>query len=122
MRLRAVGWGIFLAKASKVDVNGVLEAARRLGRQVSPAVVEHEVAERGYVPVFVDSTKIEVGCELFEGRAQLGHRADAAAALRVRRQALGFGPPASGRRPCGTRLAEADGVGFAPLLPKGTPI
>ena len=38
----------------EANLAGLLEAARRLAHRVAPAVVEHEVAERGFVPVFVD--------------------------------------------------------------------
>ena len=51
--------GEFLSKVSESDVEGLLEAARRLARQVASAVVEHEVEAGGFVPVFVDGTEIE---------------------------------------------------------------
>ena len=56
MRRRAAGWG-GLAKASESDVEGLLGAAMHLARRVAPVVVEHEAAERGFVPVFVDGTE-----------------------------------------------------------------
>ena len=56
-----------MAKGSEADLDGLLEAARRLAGRVAPAVIEHEVAARGYVPAFVDGAEIEVGGELFEG-------------------------------------------------------
>lgn len=115
--------GEFLAKACESDVWGVLEAARRLARRVAPAVVEHEVAARGFVPVFVDGTEIEVGGELFEGA---GRSYGAGRALLLHGAFVG-GLWASGRlHPGGVHAAhgwreqmESD---VAPLLPEGTPV
>ncbi len=115
--------GEFLAKASGSDVEGLLEAARRLARRVAPAVVEHEVAERGFVPVFVDGTEIEVGGALFEG-AGPSHGAERALLLHG---VFVGGLWASGRlHPGGVHPAhgwrgqlEAD---VAPLLPEGAPV
>ena len=59
--------GEFLSKVSESDVEGLLEAARRLARRVAPAVIGHEVEARVFVPVFVDGAEVEVGGELFEG-------------------------------------------------------
>ena len=53
--------GEFLAKGSEADLDGLLEAAWRLAGRVAPVVIEHGVAARGWVPVFVDGTEI-VGC------------------------------------------------------------
>ena len=46
----------FLSKVSESDVNGLLGAARKVAKRIAPAVIKHEVAERSYVPVFVDGT------------------------------------------------------------------
>lgn len=59
--------GEFLAKVSVTDVEGLLGATRGVAKQIAPAVIAHEVAEQGYVPLFVDGPEIEVGGELFEG-------------------------------------------------------
>ncbi len=53
--------GEFLAKGSEADLDGLLEAAWRLAGRVASVVIEHGVAARGWVPVFVDGTEI-VGC------------------------------------------------------------
>lgn len=58
--------GEWLARLRPVDVKGLWEAARRFAERVAPLVVAHEVETRGYVPVFVDATGIEVDGELFE--------------------------------------------------------
>ena len=50
--------GEFLAKGSEADLDGLLEAARRLTGRVAPAVIEHGVAAKGWVAVFVDGTEI----------------------------------------------------------------
>ena len=47
------------------------EVLRHLSALLAPAVVAHEVAEKGYVPVFVDGTGIEVDGRLFEHAARL---------------------------------------------------
>ena len=62
--------GEFLAKVSEPDVNRHLGAARKVAKRIAPTVIEHEIDERGYVPVFVDGTEIEVGGELFEGASR----------------------------------------------------
>lgn len=115
--------GEFLAKASGSDVDGLLAAARRLARRVAPAVVAHEVAVRGFVPVFVDGTEIEVGGALFEGAGR-SHGAERALLLHG---AFVGGLWASGRlHPGGVHPAhgwrgqmEAD---VAPLLPEEAPV
>ncbi len=42
-----------------------------MARRIAPAVIDHEIAEKGYVPVFVDGSGIEVSGECFEGAGQL---------------------------------------------------
>ena len=112
-----------LAKGSEADLDGLLEAARRLAGRVAPAVIEREVAARGWVAVFVDGTEIEVGGELFEGA---GRSQEAKRALALHGAFVG-GLWASGRlHPGGVHAAhgwreqmESDVV---PLLPEGTPV
>jgi len=58
--------GEYLARVDEAQVETLLAVARGLAGQVAPAVVEHEAAVRGYVPVFVDGTAIEVDGRLFE--------------------------------------------------------
>ena len=104
--------GEFLAKVSESDVDGLLEAARRVARRVAPSVVGHEVEARGYVPVFVDDIETEIGGELFEGAGcRYGTERAPAAARRTRRRPVGIGPSSSGRSRCGAQLAGTDGVG-----------
>ena len=115
--------GEFLAKGSEADLDGLLEAARRLAGRVAPAVIEHEVAARGWVSVFVDGTEIEVGGELFEGA---GRSWGAERALVLHGVFVG-GLWASGRlHPGGVHPAhgwrEQMETDVAPLLPEGTPV
>ena len=107
----------------KPQVKTLLAAARGLSAAVAPAVVEHEVATRGYVPVFVDGTAIEVDGALFE-KAARGYDGTRQYWL----HGVFVGPLwASGRlRPGGVDVAggwrrqlDAD---VAPLLPAGTPV
>ncbi|MCY4480031.1 MAG: hypothetical protein OXB97_09045, partial [Rhodospirillales bacterium] len=58
--------GAYLARIDEAQVETLLEAARSLAAQVAPVVVEHEAAVRGYVPVFIDGTAIEVDGKLSE--------------------------------------------------------
>ena len=58
--------GEYLARMDEGQVEALLAVARFLAGQVAPAVIEHEVAVRGYVPVFIDGTGIEVDGKLFE--------------------------------------------------------
>jgi hypothetical protein len=48
------------------DVKGLWQAARRFAERVAPLIVSHEVETKGYVPVFIDATGIEVDGALFE--------------------------------------------------------
>ena len=59
--------GKYLARSDEVQLGTLLEVARSLARQLAPAVVEHEAAVRGYAPVFIDGTAIELDGTLFEG-------------------------------------------------------
>ena len=115
--------GEYLARLEKRHVKTLLGAARRLSAQVAPAVVDHEVAARGYVPVFVDGTAIEVDGALFE-KARIGY--DGTRQYWLHGVFVGS-LWASGRlRPGGGDVAggwrgqlERD---VAPLLPPGTPV
>ena len=97
--------------------------ARRLAARVAPAVVDHEVAARGYLPVFVDGTAIEVDGALFE-KARVGydgtrqywlHGVFVGSLWASGRLRPGGGDVAGGWR----RQLERD---VAPLLPDGTPV
>ena len=63
--------GEFPARLTKRDVESLDGVLRHLSASLAPAVVAHEVSERGYVPVFVDGTGIEVDGRLFEHAARL---------------------------------------------------
>ena len=71
-------------------------------------IVAHEVETRGYVPVFINATGIEVDGQLFEraGKDWEG-RARLLAARGVPRRAVGGGPAASRRRASDAELADA---------------
>jgi hypothetical protein len=51
--------------------NSLLGVARSQATKVIDLVLEHEVQTKGYVPVFVDGTGIEVSGEYFEGAGKL---------------------------------------------------
>ena len=57
----------YLSRIDAAKVGALHRVARDLARQLAPTAVAHEVAERGYVPVFVDGSAIEVDGALFEG-------------------------------------------------------
>ena len=114
--------GEFLSRLTKRDVERLHGVSRHLAQCLAADVVAREVAEKGYVPVFVDGTGIEVSGRLFEHAAKLytGERGCWLHAVFV------GGLWASGRlRPggdvaCGFRGQLKRDV--APLLPKGTPV
>ena len=114
--------GEFLSRLTKWDVDELLEVSRHLARCLAPDVVEHELAEKGYVPVFIDGTGIEVSGRLFEHAARLytGDRGYWLHAVFV------GGLWASGRlRPGGDVACGFKGQlkrDVEPLLPKGTPV
>lgn len=59
--------GEYLARFGADEIAGLEEVVRDVSRSLAPSVVTHEVEERGYVPVFIDGTAIEVEGALFEG-------------------------------------------------------
>jgi hypothetical protein len=67
--------GEYLARFAAEDVAALLAVARRLSQAIAPAVIAHEVATHGYVPVFIDGTAIEVDGQLFE-RAAPGYNGE----------------------------------------------
>ncbi len=58
--------GEWLARLRTRDVKGLWRAARRFAERAAPLIVSHEVETRGYVPLFIDATGIEVDGALFE--------------------------------------------------------
>ena len=58
--------GEWLSRIGTADVKGLWSAAVRFAERVAPAIVEHELETRGYLPLFIDATGIEVDGALFE--------------------------------------------------------
>lgn len=58
--------GEWLARISPVDVKGLWKAATDFAGRVSPVIVDHELETKGYVPLFIDATGIEVDGRLFQ--------------------------------------------------------
>ena len=58
--------GEWLSRVGTDDVKGLWGAAVRFAERVAPAIVTHELETRGYVPLFIDATGIEVDGSLFE--------------------------------------------------------
>ena len=63
--------GEFLSRLTKWDVERLHGVSRHLARCLAADVAAPEVVEKGYVPVFVDGTGIEVSGRLFEHAAKL---------------------------------------------------
>ena len=59
--------GEYLCRFDSAEVAALQAVVRDVTRRLSPAVIAHEVERRGYVPVFVDGSAIEVDGALFEG-------------------------------------------------------
>ena len=115
--------GEYLMRFGPAEVDALVAVARSLTKQVAPAVIEHEVTHRGYVPLFIDGSAIEVDGALFEGAAR-GYNGEVQYWLHG--VFLG-GLWASGRlHPGGVDVAqgwrEQLDADVAPLLPKGTPV
>ena len=62
--------GEYLSRFTATEVAALEAVVQSVARQVAPAVIAHEVARRGYLPVFVDGSAIEVEGRLFEGAAK----------------------------------------------------
>ncbi len=58
--------GEWLGRMRAGDVKGLWRAAVAFAGRVAPAIVDHELAKRGYVPLFIDATGIEVDGRLFQ--------------------------------------------------------
>lgn len=63
--------GEYLGRFDDAACNSLLEAAMNQASQVIGSVIEHEVKTKGYVPVFVDGTGLEVDGQYFEGAGKL---------------------------------------------------
>lgn len=62
--------GEYLSRFGEGEVSALISVARQLSKAVAPEVIAHEVATRGYVPLFIDGTAIEVDGKLFEQAAR----------------------------------------------------
>ena len=114
--------GEFLSRLSKRDVESLHGVARHLAQCMAPDAAAHELEGKGYVPVFVDGTGIEVSGRCFEHAAKpcTGERGYWLHAVFV------GGLWVSGRlRPGGDVACGWKGQlkrDVAPLLPAGTPV
>jgi len=59
--------GDYLRRFSPAEIERLHDVSRQLVRQVAPAVIAHAQETKGYIPVFVDGTAIEVSGQYFEG-------------------------------------------------------
>ena len=68
--------GEWLGRLKPSDVKGLWRAAVEFAGRVAPAVIEHEARTKGYVPLFIDATGIEVDGQLFQwaGKDYAGNR------------------------------------------------
>jgi len=62
--------GEYLCRFTAEAVDALETVVQSVARQVVPTVIEHEVASRGYLPLFVDGSAIEVEGRLFEQAAK----------------------------------------------------
>lgn len=115
--------GEYLARFGEKQVTALRLCVHQLAQQVAPAIIEHQVASLGYVPVFVDGTAIEVDGRLFEG-ARKGYNGEPQYWLH---NIFVGGLWASGElHPGGVDVAKGWEAQLrqdvAPLLPSGTPV
>lgn len=64
--------GDYLARFNADAVKALYSVARSLCQQVAPEVIQHFVEQKGYLPVFLDGTEIEVSGRHFE-QADVGY-------------------------------------------------
>ena len=67
--------GEWLSRLRTRDVQGLWNAAVRFAERVAPSILAHEVDAKGYVPLFIDATGIEVDGRLFQW-ARKNHNGD----------------------------------------------
>lgn len=60
----------YLARFDERAVGRLRGVAQRVGRRIVGEVIAHQRATKGYVPVFVDGSGIEVSGDCFEGAAE----------------------------------------------------
>ncbi len=115
--------GEYLSRFGAAEVEALLGVVRQLTTQVAPAVIEHEVSSRGYVPLFIDGTAIEVDGHLFEG-ARRGY--DGTVQYWLHGTFLGGLWVSSRLHPGGVDVAkgwrEQLDRDVAPVIPAGTPV
>ena len=63
--------GEYLGRFDNIACESLLSVARTQAERVINSVIEHEVKTKGYVPVFVDGTGLEVEGQYFEGAGKL---------------------------------------------------
>jgi hypothetical protein len=63
--------GEYLGRFDDIACESLLSVALTQAERVIDSVVEHEVKTKGYVPVFVDGTGLEVHGQYFEGAGKL---------------------------------------------------
>ena len=63
--------GEYLGRFDEAALDRFYRVARTAAAQVAPAVIDHELAEKGYVPVFMDGSGIEVSGDYSEGAGEL---------------------------------------------------
>ncbi len=68
--------GEWLSRLDVTDIRGLWNAAVAFAGRVAPSIIAHEVETKGYVPLFMDATGIEVDGHLFErtGKDYNGNR------------------------------------------------
>ncbi len=68
--------GEWLSRLAVTDIRGLWHAAVAFAGRVAPSIIAHEVETKGYVPLFMDATGIEVDGRLFErtGKDYNGNR------------------------------------------------
>lgn len=65
----------YLAKFDSDTIGQLQSVARTVAAQILPAVIDHEKEQRGYIPVFVDGSAIEVYGQCMEGTGK-GYNGD----------------------------------------------
>lgn len=63
--------GEYLCRFDDIACESLLRAAQSQAASIVSSVIEHEIQTKGYVPVFVDGTGLEVSGQYFEGAGKL---------------------------------------------------
>ncbi len=67
--------GEYLTRFRQAEIDRLTQVAGSLARKIAPAIIQHEADSKGYVPVFIDGSAIEVEGGLFE-KAAIGYSGD----------------------------------------------